>query len=81
MSTIFISGNSQGLGLGLTRYFLQQQHQLYSISRSNCPIDHPDLNHRGQDIDTAARRIGDSFSRCLDFESGSFIDIRELSAP
>jgi hypothetical protein len=29
-------------------------------------------------IDTAAGNIANSFSRCLDFKSGSFIDIREL---
>jgi NAD(P)-dependent dehydrogenase (short-subunit alcohol dehydrogenase family) len=50
MSTIFITGNSQGPGPGLTRYLLEQQHELYSMSRSDCPIEQPYLQQRTQDL-------------------------------
>jgi benzil reductase ((S)-benzoin forming) len=50
MATIFITGNSNGLGLGLTRYYLQQDANIYSISRSPCPIDNPRLHQRQLDL-------------------------------
>ena len=50
MAAIFITGNSQGLGLGLTRYYLEHEHQVYSLSRSACPIDHPALRSAQQDL-------------------------------
>ena len=50
MQNIFITGNSQGLGLGLTRYYLQQGDQVYSLSRSACPLQGESLHHRVQDL-------------------------------
>jgi benzil reductase ((S)-benzoin forming) len=50
MSSIFITGNSKGLGLGLTRYYLQQNVQVYSVSRSPCPLEHALLHHRNIDL-------------------------------
>lgn len=50
MKTIFITGNSQGLGLGLTRYFLDGAHTVYGLSRSPCPIKHAHLHQRIQDL-------------------------------
>lgn len=63
MQKIFITGNSQGLGLGLSRYFLQQGDQLFSLSRSACPLQHERLIHQIQDlsqldeIDTVLQRL------------------------
>ncbi len=50
MATIFITGNSSGLGLGLTQFYLDQQEQVYSLSRSDCPLKHPKLFHGIQDL-------------------------------
>lgn len=50
MSAIFISGTSKGLGLGLTRHYLQQGDQVYSVSRSPCPVQHPNIQHRTLDL-------------------------------
>lgn len=50
MACIFITGNSQGLGLGLTRYYLDRNYTVYSISRSACPLQHPRLHHVLQDL-------------------------------
>ena len=55
MASIFITGNSNGLGLGLTRHYLEQQHQVYSLSRSDCPISDPNLHHRQQDLTELAQ--------------------------
>lgn len=50
MASIFITGNSMGLGLGLTRYYLDRQNKLYTISRSSCPIKHTQLHHAKLDL-------------------------------
>jgi len=50
MATIFITGNSNGLGLGLTRLYLDQANQVYSLSRSECPLEHSNLHHGIQDL-------------------------------
>lgn len=50
MAKIFITGNSRGLGLGLTRFYLAQGDEVYSLSRSACPIDHANLHSRQQDL-------------------------------
>ena len=43
MASIFITGNSNGLGLGLTRYYLQHDDTVYSISRSAVPLHDDNL--------------------------------------
>lgn len=50
MSSIFITGTSKGLGLGLTRYYLQQNAEIYSVSRSPCPLQHALLHHKNVDL-------------------------------
>jgi NAD(P)-dependent dehydrogenase (short-subunit alcohol dehydrogenase family) len=50
MANIFITGNSHGLGLGLTRFYLKQGNEVYSLSRSACPIQHDQLHTRIQDL-------------------------------
>lgn len=50
MTTTFITGNSRGLGLGLTRFYLNQGDQVYSMSRNDCPEKHSNLHHCIQDL-------------------------------
>lgn len=50
MSSIFITGNSQGLGLGLTRHYLEHGHEVFSLGRSVCPVQHDNLNHSLRDL-------------------------------
>ena len=50
MATVFITGNSNGLGLGLTRLYLDQGDIVYSLSRSDCPLQHSNLHHAIQDL-------------------------------
>ncbi len=50
MSAIFITGNSRGLGLGLTRHYLDKGDRLYSLSRSECPVKHANLQQIRQDL-------------------------------
>jgi NAD(P)-dependent dehydrogenase (short-subunit alcohol dehydrogenase family) len=50
MSSIFITGNSNGLGLGLTRHYLAQGNQVYGMSRSACPLEHSALRHEIHDL-------------------------------
>lgn len=64
MSSIFITGNSNGLGLGLTRHYLEQGYQLYSLSRSDCPLTHQNLHHTRQDL-AALEQIYDSLDKLL----------------
>ena len=54
MPDIFISGNSNGLGLGLTRHYLDNGDRIYSCSRSVCPVSHDRLQHRIQDLSDLA---------------------------
>jgi NAD(P)-dependent dehydrogenase (short-subunit alcohol dehydrogenase family) len=55
MARHFITGNSKGLGLGLTRYFLNQQDQVYGLSRSSCPLKHKNLHQARQDLSELKR--------------------------
>ncbi len=50
MSTIFITGNSKGLGLGLSRHYLDKGDTIYSLSRSKCPLKHDNLHHTLADL-------------------------------
>jgi len=50
MARIFITGNSNGLGLGLTQYYLQHGDEVFSISRSAYPSPHDQLHHHLQDL-------------------------------
>ena len=50
MSAIFITGNSQGIGMGLTRFYLDQGATVYSVSRSPCPLQSEQLHHSQIDL-------------------------------
>ena len=50
MASIFITGSSHGLGLGLTRYYVQQGCRVYGLARGECPIEHPGLKHSRLDL-------------------------------
>ena len=50
MASIFITGNSNGLGLGLTRHYLQQGDRIYGLSRSDCPLQSTALDQRRIDL-------------------------------
>lgn len=41
---IFITGNSSGLGLGLTKVYLEQGDIVYGLSRRGCPLKHDSLH-------------------------------------
>ncbi len=41
---IFITGNSSGLGLGLTRIYLAQGASVYGLSRRGCGLEHHSLH-------------------------------------
>lgn len=49
-SPVLVTGNSSGLGLGLTRFYLQQSRPVYGLSRSGCPDSHPQLRDRRCDL-------------------------------
>jgi NAD(P)-dependent dehydrogenase (short-subunit alcohol dehydrogenase family) len=42
--TAFITGNSSGIGLGLTREYLARDFMVYGISRRGCPLAHERLH-------------------------------------
>lgn len=50
MPSVFITGNSNGLGLGLTHHYLQQDFSVYGLSRSPCPAEHALLHQATQDL-------------------------------
>ena len=50
MARQFITGNSNGLGLGLTRFYLDRGDEVLSLSRSPCPLEHQNLHHQVQDL-------------------------------
>jgi NAD(P)-dependent dehydrogenase (short-subunit alcohol dehydrogenase family) len=50
MGSIFITGNSNGLGLGLARYYLARGDLVYGLSRSDCPLHNPGLHQRTHDL-------------------------------
>ena len=55
MSDIFITGNSNGLGLGLTRLFLDKGDNVFSASRSVSPTQHKNLQHSVVDLSDLSR--------------------------
>lgn len=50
MANVFITGNSSGLGLGLTQYNLQQGWQVYGLSRRGCPLQAENLHDIHADL-------------------------------
>ena len=47
---VFITGNSSGLGLGLTAYYLAQGDSVFGLSRRGCALDHPNLRDTKLDL-------------------------------
>jgi len=85
MANIFITGNSKGLGLGLTQFYLDQGDQVYSLSRSDCPLQHKNLQHQLQDL-SQLENIGQSLGALLPgsldlviLNAGILGDINDLS--
>ncbi len=64
MARLFITGNSNGLGLGLTRYYLQQGYTVYSLSRNSCPLEHTELHQVTLDL-SALSDISEGLSQLL----------------
>ncbi len=50
MQNAFITGNSSGLGLGLTQVLLSSGSTVYGCSRRGCPIDHSALHDEHLDL-------------------------------
>jgi benzil reductase ((S)-benzoin forming) len=42
--TVFITGNSSGIGLGLTREYLSRDCEVYGVSRRGCPLQNERLH-------------------------------------
>ena len=85
MPSIFITGSSKGLGLGLTRYYLQQNAEIYSVSRSPCPLQHTMLHHTQLDLaklDSIPSSLQDFLPAQLDLvilNAGVLGEIKDLS--
>ena len=85
MTAILITGTSNGLGLGLTRHYLQQGAKIFSVSRSPCPIQHDDLQHRTLDLsqlDSISASLQGFLPATLDLailNAGVLGEIRDLS--
>ena len=48
--SIFITGNSSGLGLGLTKVYLEDGNTVYGLSRRGCPLQHELLHDVSVDL-------------------------------
>jgi len=85
MASIFITGHSHGLGLGLTRFYLDQGKQVYGLSRSACRLQSPSLSQRQADLarlDALPARLQDWLPPRLDqviLNAGILGDIKDLS--
>ena len=56
MKRALVVGNSDGIGLAVTRALLDQGYAVAGISRRAAPIDHPHYVHHVQDVSGAAYR-------------------------
>ena len=85
MPSIFITGNSNGLGLGLTRHYLDLGYRVYSLSRSDCPVKHSNLQHALQDLsrlDEIPAALSDLLPKQLDLvvlNAGMLGEIQDLA--
>jgi NAD(P)-dependent dehydrogenase (short-subunit alcohol dehydrogenase family) len=75
MTQIFITGNSNGLGLGLTQYYLQRGDSVVSLSRSRCPLEYDRLRQRQCDLAQL-----DGIADCLTGLLPARIDLAILNA-
>ena len=74
---ILITGNSSGLGYGLTEVYLEQGEQVYGISRRGCAIDHPCLVNCRIDL-AQLDQIENSLNEC--FRDMDHFDVIFLNA-
>ena len=56
MKRALVIGNSDGIGLAVTRALLQQDYAVVGISRRAAPVEHPHYVHFAQDVAEAAYR-------------------------
>ncbi|MCA1779781.1 MAG: SDR family NAD(P)-dependent oxidoreductase [Xanthomonadaceae bacterium] len=61
---VFITGNSSGLGLGLTRTLLDQDAIVWGMSRSGCPLKDEGLRDRPFDL-SILNTLPDALERLL----------------
>ena len=47
---VLITGNSSGLGFGLTEVYLEENWQVFGLSRRGCPIEHEQLRDQQCDL-------------------------------
>jgi benzil reductase ((S)-benzoin forming) len=50
MAAIFITGHSHGIGLGLTRHYLDRGDTVYAASRNPCELESPSLQQAKLDL-------------------------------
>ena len=87
-NSVFITGNSSGIGLALTGEYLARGYQVYGVSRRGCPLQDDALNDAQCDLadfDTVPPALqsllGDVMSLDLVvLNAGVLGDIRELHA-
>ena len=48
--SVLVTGNSSGLGLGLTEVYLGENYQVYGLSRRGCPLQHAALHDQVCDL-------------------------------
>ena len=75
--SMFITGNSSGLGLALTELYLQQGYTVYGLSRRACPVQHPANHHIQGDLDRLDSITADLESLLADCTS---LDVIYLNA-
>lgn len=49
-ANVFITGNSSGIGLALSRHCLDQGNEVYGLSRRGCPLHHESLHDLQADL-------------------------------
>lgn len=84
--TVFITGNSSGIGLGLTREYLSRDCEVYGTSRRGCPLEHEHLRNVCCDLadfDTVSPALqsllgGMDILHLVVLNAGVLGDIREL---
>ena len=65
MSNILITGNSSGLGLGLSHAWLARGACVYGLSRRGCPLQHADLHDVRLDLNDH-QKIAPALDQLLD---------------
>ena len=85
---IFITGNSSGIGLGLTNYYLAKGDHVWGCSRRGCPIEHENLHDAKIDL-CDFDKLGSALDRCefpddgfelIVLNAGKLGDLKDMSA-